>query len=111
VTLDFNRSYNGEHLKEDEKMEQEVPVGEMRSARISEGKPEGKRPLGRSRRRWKDNNKLDLKRNSMRGCELDSCDSRWFQKAGFCEYDNEPLDSIKSRGICRPAQKLVTFHE
>ena len=24
------------------------------------GKPEGKRPLGRSRRRWKDNIKMDL---------------------------------------------------
>ena len=25
------------------------------------GKPEGKRPLGRSRRRWEDNIKMDLK--------------------------------------------------
>jgi len=25
------------------------------------GKPEGKRPLGRSRRRWEDNSKMDLK--------------------------------------------------
>jgi hypothetical protein len=25
------------------------------------GKPEGKRPLGRSRRRWMDNNKIDLR--------------------------------------------------
>jgi hypothetical protein len=24
------------------------------------GKPEGKRPLGRPRRRWEDNNKMDL---------------------------------------------------
>jgi len=24
------------------------------------GKPEGKRPLGRSRRRWEDNNMIDL---------------------------------------------------
>ena len=24
------------------------------------GKPEGKRPLGRPRRRWEDNNKIDL---------------------------------------------------
>jgi hypothetical protein len=27
------------------------------------GKPEGKRPLGRSRRRWVDNIKIDLKRD------------------------------------------------
>jgi hypothetical protein len=25
-----------------------------------DGKPEGKRPLGRSRRSWEDNNKMDL---------------------------------------------------
>jgi hypothetical protein len=28
--------------------------------RVMVGKPEGKRPLGRSRRRWKDNIKMDL---------------------------------------------------
>ena len=28
--------------------------------RILVGKPEGKRPLGRSRRRWEDNIKMDL---------------------------------------------------
>jgi hypothetical protein len=36
--------------------------GEKRIAyRILAGKAEGKRPLGRSRRRWKDNIKMDLK--------------------------------------------------
>jgi hypothetical protein len=28
--------------------------------RVSVGKPEGKRPLGRPRRRWEDNIKMDL---------------------------------------------------
>ena len=28
--------------------------------RVLVGKPEGKRPLGRSRRRWKDNIKIDI---------------------------------------------------
>jgi hypothetical protein len=28
---------------------------------IFDGKPEGKRPLGRSRRRWEDNIKMDLR--------------------------------------------------
>jgi hypothetical protein len=32
------------------------------SYRILVGKPEGKRPLGRPRRRWVDNIKIDLKR-------------------------------------------------
>jgi hypothetical protein len=36
--------------------------GEKRNSyRILVGKPEGKRPLGRSRRKWKDNVKIDLR--------------------------------------------------
>jgi hypothetical protein len=35
-------------------------MGEKRNSyRISVGNPEGKRPLGRSRRRWVDNIKMD----------------------------------------------------
>jgi hypothetical protein len=37
-------------------------MGEMRNAyRRLVGKPEGKRPLGRQRRRWVDNIKMDLR--------------------------------------------------
>jgi hypothetical protein len=37
-------------------------MGETRNAyRILMGKPEGKRPLGRPRRRWVDNIKIDLR--------------------------------------------------
>jgi hypothetical protein len=37
-------------------------IGETRNAyRILVGKPEGKRPLGRTRRRWVDNINMDLK--------------------------------------------------
>ena len=36
-------------------------MGEGRGVhRVLVGKPEGKRPLGRSRRRWEDNIKMDL---------------------------------------------------
>jgi hypothetical protein len=36
-------------------------MGETRKAyRLLVGKPEGKRPLGRPRRRWVDNNRMDL---------------------------------------------------
>jgi hypothetical protein len=38
-------------------------MGEMRNANKGlVGKPEGKRPLGRHRRRWEDNNRLDLRK-------------------------------------------------
>jgi hypothetical protein len=37
-------------------------MGEKRSAyRLLVGKPEGKRPLGRPRRRWVDNFRMDLR--------------------------------------------------
>jgi len=35
-------------------------VGETGVYRVLVGKPEGKRPLGRTRRRWEDNIKMDL---------------------------------------------------
>jgi hypothetical protein len=36
-------------------------MGEKNAYRILVGKPEGKRPLGRPRRRWADNIKMDLR--------------------------------------------------
>jgi hypothetical protein len=42
----------------------------MRNAyRILVGKPEGKRPLGRPRRRWKDNIKIDLRETVLDGVD------------------------------------------
>jgi len=35
---------------------------------VMSGKPHEKRPFGRSRRRWKDNILMDLKRDRMGGC-------------------------------------------
>jgi hypothetical protein len=38
-------------------------MGEKKNAyRILVGKPEGERPLGRPRRRWRDNIQMDLRR-------------------------------------------------
>jgi hypothetical protein len=47
--------------------------GEVRSAyNILVGRSEGRRPLGRPRRRWEDNIKMDLAGNGVWGCGLDS---------------------------------------
>jgi hypothetical protein len=46
-------------------------MGETRNAcRILVGKPEGNRPLGRSRRRWVDNIKMDLREIGWDGRDL-----------------------------------------
>jgi hypothetical protein len=44
--------------------------GKRNAYRILVGKPEGRRPLGRPRRRWVDNVKMDLKRDRMGWCGL-----------------------------------------
>jgi hypothetical protein len=47
-------------------------IGEKRKVyRLLVGKPEGKRPLGRPRRRWMDNIKMDLFRDRIECCGLD----------------------------------------
>jgi hypothetical protein len=52
--LHIHRCYGGEQIKEDL-----ARMAEMRNAyKILVGKPEGKRPLGRPRRRWEDNIKM-----------------------------------------------------
>ena len=52
----------------------------MASHRVLVGKPEGKRPLGRPRRRWGDNIKMDLQ-EMVGGCgdwmELTQDRERW----------------------------------
>jgi hypothetical protein len=45
-------------------------MGERRGAyRALVGKPEGSRPLGRPRRRWEDNIKMDLREVGWRGAD------------------------------------------
>jgi hypothetical protein len=62
--------------------------------RILVGKPEGKRPLGRPRRRWVDNVKMDL-RVRIGWYELDGSESGQGPVEGSCEHGNEPLGSRK----------------
>ena len=56
-------------------------MGERRGVyRVLVGKPEGKRQLGRSRRRWKDNINMDLQEVGCRGMdwmELAQDRDRW----------------------------------
>jgi hypothetical protein len=48
------------------------------------GKPEGKRPLGRPRRRWEDGIRMDLREIGVGGGELDSTGSGQGPVAGCC---------------------------
>jgi hypothetical protein len=58
--------------------------GEKRNVyTIFVGKPEGKTPLGTSRRRWVNNIKMDLREIEMGPVE------------GSCEHGNEPSGSVK----------------
>jgi hypothetical protein len=51
-------------------------VGERRGVyRVLVGKPEGKRPFGRPRRRWEDHIKVDLQEVGCGGYGLDRCGS------------------------------------
>jgi hypothetical protein len=52
-------------------------MGEGRGVyRVLVGRPEGKRPLGRPRRRWENNIKLDLRETGIDWGEMDSAGSR-----------------------------------
>jgi len=55
------------------RMSWEGPVAHMRKRkgayRVLVGKPEGKRPLGRSRLRWENNIKMDLQEMGWKGME------------------------------------------
>ena len=60
-------------------------MGEGRGVhRVLVGKPERKRPLGRPRRRWEDNIKMDLKEVGG-GWRLDGVGSGFGQVEGTCE--------------------------
>ena len=63
--------------------------------RVLVGKPEGKRPLGRPRRRCEDNIKMNLQEVGWGGYGLDRVVSGLGQVAGTCEFGNEPSGSIK----------------
>jgi hypothetical protein len=57
------------------------------------GKPEGKTPLGRPRRRWEDGIRMDLRETGLGGYGLDSTGSGQGPVAGCCECGDEPSGS------------------
>jgi hypothetical protein len=70
-------------------------MGELRNAyELLVGKPEEKRPLGRSRHRCEDI-RMDLKEIGLEGVELDSAGSGYEQVTGSLEHGNEPMNYIK----------------
>jgi hypothetical protein len=82
-------------------------MGETRNAdRIVVGKPEGKRQLGRTRRRWVENIKMDFREVELDGMDwIDLAQDR-DQWIGFCEHGNEPSGSIKCWEILEYLQNL-----
>jgi hypothetical protein len=65
-------------------------MGERRGAyRAVVGKPEGRRPLGRPRRRWEDNIKMDLREVGCGGADLiDLAEDRDRWRALVCTVMN-----------------------
>jgi hypothetical protein len=66
-------------------------MGEMRNMYIFVGKPEGERQLGRPRRLWEDNIKMDLEERVFGSGQGPVADSR--------EHSNEPSVSLKDMEI------------
>jgi hypothetical protein len=56
------------------------------------GKPDGRRRLGRPRRRWEDGVRMDLRKTGL-GCGLDSTGSGQGPMAGCCECSDETSGS------------------
>jgi hypothetical protein len=86
-------------------------MGETRNAyRTLVGKPEGKRPLERPRRRWVDDIKMDLREKGWDGVT----GSNWLRigtSGGLCEHGDEPSGSLKLLGIFRMAPQLAASQE
>jgi hypothetical protein len=75
-------------------------MGEARNPnKFFTGKPEGKRPPGRLRRRYEDNIKMDIK--GIGSKDVDWINLTQYRKpvAGSCENDNGSSDSTKFREI------------
>jgi hypothetical protein len=68
------------------------------------GKPEGKRPLGRQRRRWEDGIRMDLKETG-----LGSVD--WIQLAQNRDWRRALVNTVMNLRVLAPQSKLVTQYQ
>jgi hypothetical protein len=71
-------------------------MGEERKVyKVLVGKPEGRKPLGRPRRRWEDGVRTDLREIGLGGgvCGFDWTVSGQGPVAGCCECGDEPSGS------------------
>jgi hypothetical protein len=70
-------------------------LGEVRKVyKVLVGKPEGRRPFRRTRHRWEDGIRMDLRKIGWKGrCRENSGGSGQGPVAGSCEYGNEPSGS------------------
>ena len=67
--------------------------------RVLVGIPEGRRPLGRPRRRWEDDFKMDFPKGGCGDMDWIELAQDTGQVAGTCECGNVLLGSIKGGGI------------
>jgi hypothetical protein len=66
---------------------------ERKLYKVLVGKPEGRRPSGRLRRRWEDGIKMDLRLWLEGGVQNGSSWLRIGSAADSCKYDDEPAGS------------------
>jgi hypothetical protein len=71
------------------------------------GKPEGKRPLGRPRRRWEDGVRMDL-REIGSGGGLDSTGSGQGPVAGCCECGDDPSGSCATELVMKELRSVTS---
>ena len=89
-------------------------MGEGRGVyRVLVGKPEGKRPLGRPRRRWEDNIKMDLQVIGG-GCgdwmELAQDRDRWWALVGTVMNLRVPKNARNFLTAAEPVRRRTVFH-
>jgi len=89
---DPHSSINAIRLIKSQRMRWVREYGKIRGARF-----DGKRPLGRPRRRWEHNIKMEFQEVGMRRHGMEWCGSGYGQVAGCCECGNELPGSIKCR--------------